>query len=341
MLGFIFNLVSSLFRFAGNVAYKVLGALGIRGMLWNLFTYILTHHRTWLVVFVVLPMSFVFDLYWRGRTWYIAKIKSSPHKHHERVAAIQERVGEWARQGKKVRMCTARPGWMTVSPRHALYKKTLFTVECELSDILELDTKKRILRVEPSVNVLQLLDYLLPRGYTLPMIPELDELTVGGLINGYGIETSSHHTGLFNDLAVAYEIVVPSGEVLRVTPADKLFHAIPWSYGTLGFLTAVELRVIPATKYPFLFYLHVISLSLLLASRTPFPHPRFTLTLNTYVRHKYIPVYSTEAMVKKWTELQTAGPDSPDFLEGFMYSKTEGKYLFQKMKEREGKEKGE
>jgi delta24-sterol reductase len=77
---------------------------------------------------------------------------------------------------------------------------------------------------------------------------------------------------------------------MTVTPKDKLFHAIPWSYGTLGFLTAVELRVIPASKY---------------------------------VRHRYIPVYSTIECVKKWTELQTS-KDSPDFLEGFMYSKTEG-----------------
>lgn len=187
-------------------------------------------------------------------------------------------------------MCTARPGWMTVSPRHALYKKTLFTVNVDLNDILELDTKNRILRVEPSVNILQLLDYLLPRGYTLPVIPELDELTVGGLINGYGIESSSHKVGLFNDIAVAYELVLPSGEVVKVTKKDKLFHAIPWSYGTLGFLTSVDLQVIPASKY---------------------------------VRHKYIPVYSTNECVKKWTELQTA-PDSPDFLEGFMYNKNEG-----------------
>jgi FAD/FMN-containing dehydrogenase len=32
----------------------------------------------------------------------------------------------------------------------------------------------------------QVLDYLLPRGYTLPVLPEMDELTIGGLTNGYG-----------------------------------------------------------------------------------------------------------------------------------------------------------
>lgn len=290
VVGVIFRLVSSIFKTVGNIFLAVLGALGLRTPLWNLFTHILTNYRTPLVVFVVLPMSFFFDLYWRGRTWYIAKVKSAPEKHPERVANIQEQVREWKRQGSKNRMCTARPGWLTVSPRHSTYKSRMFNVSVDLTDVLELDTKNRVLKVEPSVNILQILDYLLPLGYTLPVIPELDELTIGGLINGYGIETSSHHYGLFNDIAVAYEIVLPNAEVKRVTPKDKLFHCIPWSYGTLGFLTAVELKVIPATKY---------------------------------VRHKYIPVYSTKEACKLWTELQTA-EDSPDFLEGFLYSETEG-----------------
>lgn len=28
-----------------------------------------------------------------------------------------------------------------------------------------------------------------------------------------------------------------------------LFYAIPWSYGTLGFLTAVEIQIVPALPY--------------------------------------------------------------------------------------------
>jgi len=291
VLNQVLNLLLSVLRLIGSALYFILGALGLRGPLWNAFTYSLTNYRTAVVLIFVMPLSVVFDCYWRLRTWYIAKYMSAPALHPKRVQRVQEAVRDWARQGKKQRMCTARPGWLTVSPRHSTYKKTMHTVLThDLTDILELDTKNRILRVEPSVNILQLIDYLLPRGWTLPVIPELDELTVGGLINGYGIETSSHHYGLFCDLAVAYEIVVPSGEVKRVTPKDKLFHCIPWSYGTLGFLTAVELKVIPATKY---------------------------------VRHRYVPVYSVEECVKKWKEFQT-GEDSPDFLEGFMYTENTG-----------------
>ena len=34
-------------------------------------------------------------------------------------------------------------------------------------------------------------------GWTIPVLPELDDLTVGGLVMGTGIETSSHKFGLF------------------------------------------------------------------------------------------------------------------------------------------------
>jgi delta24-sterol reductase len=34
-------------------------------------------------------------------------------------------------------------------------------------------------------------------GWTIPILPELDDLTVGGLVMGTGIETSSHIYGLF------------------------------------------------------------------------------------------------------------------------------------------------
>ena len=34
-------------------------------------------------------------------------------------------------------------------------------------------------------------------GWTIPILPELDDLTIGGLVMGTGIETSSHKYGLF------------------------------------------------------------------------------------------------------------------------------------------------
>ena len=40
------------------------------------------------------------------------------------------------------------------------------------------------------------------QGYTLPIVPELDNLTIGGLVMGGGIETTSHKYGLIEHISL-------------------------------------------------------------------------------------------------------------------------------------------
>lgn len=148
-------------------------------------------------------------------------------------------------------MCTARPGWQTMSFRRPLYKKHFTQIDCNLIDILEVDLKRGIIRVEPLVNMGQISATLAKLGWTIAIVPELDDLTVGGLVMGTGIESSSHIYGLFQHICVSYELVLADGSLITCSK-DKnsdLFYSVPWSYGTLGFLTAVEIKIIPATKY--------------------------------------------------------------------------------------------
>uniref|UniRef100_A0A8D1ZMT4 24-dehydrocholesterol reductase n=1 Tax=Sus scrofa TaxID=9823 RepID=A0A8D1ZMT4_PIG len=76
-------------------------------------------------------------------------------------------------------------------------------------------------------------------------------VSAGGLIMGTGIESSSHKYGLFQHICTAYELVLADGSFVRCTPSENsdLFYAVPWSCGTLGFLVAAEIRIIPAKKY--------------------------------------------------------------------------------------------
>jgi len=94
-------------------------------------------------------------------------------------------------------------------------------------------------------------------GWTIPIVPELDDLTVGGMINGTGIETSSHKYGLFQHICVGYDIVTADGSLVHCSADENpdLFYAIPWSHGTIGFLVAAEIRIIPAKPYVKVTYL--------------------------------------------------------------------------------------
>lgn len=97
----------------------------------------------------------------------------------------------------------------------------------------------------------QLTATLNPLGWTVPVLPEIDDLTVGGLVMGTGIESSSHIYGLFQHTCVSYELVLSDGSLVVCSKQEEpdLFYSIPWSYGTLGILTAVEIKIIPAKNY--------------------------------------------------------------------------------------------
>lgn len=147
-------------------------------------------------------------------------------------------------------MCTARPGYQTMSFRKPLYKSSMHQIECNLIDILEVNREKRTVRVEPMVTMGQLSETLAKLGWTIAIVPELDDLTVGGLIMGTGVESSSHIHGLFQHICESYEMVLADGSLVKCSNTENpdLYYAVPWSYGTLGFLTAAEIKIIPATK---------------------------------------------------------------------------------------------
>ena len=88
-------------------------------------------------------------------------------------------------------------------------------------------------------------------GWTIAVLPELDDLTVGGLVMGTGIETSSHKYGLFQHICTSYELVLADGSLTECSEQfnPDLFYAVPWSYGTLGFLTSVSIKIIPVKRF--------------------------------------------------------------------------------------------
>uniref|UniRef100_A0A9L0RPH1 Delta(24)-sterol reductase n=1 Tax=Equus caballus TaxID=9796 RepID=A0A9L0RPH1_HORSE len=249
--------------------------------------FVIIHQRWVFVCLFLLPLSLIFDIYYYVRAWVVFKLNSAPRLHEQRVRNIQKQVREWKEQGSKTFMCTGRPGWLTVSLRVGKYKKTHKNIMINLMDILEVDTKKQIVRVEPLVTMGQVTALLNSIGWTLPVLPELDDLTVGGLIMGTGIESSSHKYGLFQHICTAYELVLADGSFVRCTPSENsdLFYAVPWSCGTLGFLVAAEIRIIPAKKY---------------------------------VKLRFEPVRGLEAICDKFA-LEAQRPEN-DFVEGLLYS---------------------
>lgn len=191
--------------------------------------------------------------------------------------------------------------------------------EFHVFQVLEVDRENMIARVEPLVNMGQITRMTVPMGLSLAVVAELDDLTVGGLINGYGIEGSSHLYGLFADTCVAYEIILADGRLVRCTADNEfkdLFYAIPWSQGTLGLLVAAEIKLIEVGPYMRVTYTPIVGNLQEIAQG---------------YNDSYCPRDGDQDNPEK----------VPDFVEGMVYSETEsvtmtGRYVSKEEAKRKG-----
>ncbi|KAH0872418.1 hypothetical protein HID58_069780 [Brassica napus] len=126
----------------------------------------------------------------------------------------------------------------------------------------------------------------------------------------------SHVHGLFTDTVEAYEIVLAGGELVRATRDNEysdLFYAIPWSQGTLGLLVAAEIRLIHIKEYMKLTYI---------------PVKGDLQTIAQGYMDSFAPRDGDPAKI-------------PDFVEGMVYSPSEGVMMTGKYASREeAKKKG-
>nr|CAB3237582.1 delta(24)-sterol reductase-like [Phallusia mammillata] len=264
------------------------------------FVRLLEEYRGWVILFFCLPASFVFDLCLKASNW-IRRSTSSPQLHDKRVRKIQDEVREWNEQPESAKqpMCTSRPNWLSLSTTF-FQKSKCHKIGVMLFDILKLDEEKMTVKVEPLVSVGEITSYLVPKGYTLAVTLEIADATCGGLALAVGMTTYSHKVGLYQESVVSYDIILGNGDLVHVTKDNEhkdLFYCLPWSHGTLGFLVAVELKIVP---------------------------------VKPFVHLKYIPVngqnnYCNE--IRKLSGALDKDADTPDYLETMVFSKNEAVIL--------------
>ncbi|GBP25832.1 hypothetical protein EVAR_81711_1 [Eumeta japonica] len=258
----------------------------------------LEDHRELVIVMFCLPASFLFDILLRIKHNIRRTLFSSPRQHDRRVRKIQNKVQQWNNILSKNRklLCTARPNWMSLST--TFFQKNLHhQIPVSLHDILELNTEKLTVKVEPMVTVGEITEYLIPKGYSLAVTIELNDATLGGLAMGTGMSTHSHKVGLYHETILSYEVVLGDGSLVTATADNEhsdLFKTLPWSHGSLGFLVSLTLKIVK---------------------------------IKPFIKIKYTPVKGQKNYCDKLRELSGANEEKPkyhpDYIEGTIFSKDE------------------
>lgn len=122
----------------------------------------------------------------------------------------------------------------------------------ELNEILLIDPNKQICIAEPGVAFVDLVNETMKYNLVPIIVPELKTITIGGAVAGCSIESMSFKYGGFHDTCLEYEIITAKGEVLTCTPDNDnslIFQMIHGTFGTLGIISQLTFRLIPAKPF--------------------------------------------------------------------------------------------
>jgi Delta24-sterol reductase len=261
------------------------------------------HNRHLVLMLIVLPLSFLSRTI---RSFRRRWTRSNREGHRNRVARVAldvRRARDTAvAAGRLAALRTDRSGNASLNTRSAVKAAAASIKLQDLNAVLgvRLGIGRAFVRIEPYATVGEVTDYLENEGYQLENTIEMREASLGGLVMALGMTSHSHEAGLVADTVLAYDIVTANGDLVRATRDNDhsdLFRALPSSHGTLGFLVAMELKIIP---------------------------------LPSLLRVTYRPMYSLEECHAELEHIVTRA-DPPYFLEAFVFSRetaviVEGKF---------------
>jgi FAD/FMN-containing dehydrogenase len=175
--------------------------------------------------------------------------------HDAKVRAIAAAVRARAAAGARVHVAKGGVSHLVPLPGDGRFRFPPIDIS-PLAAVLEVDAAARTCVCEPGVSFARLVDATLAHGLIPTVVPELEGISVGGAVAGCSVEAMSYRYGGFHDSCLEYEVVSGTGEVVTCSPEREplVFHMLHGSLGTLGILTRLTFRLVPARPYVHLEY---------------------------------------------------------------------------------------
>jgi FAD/FMN-containing dehydrogenase len=183
-------------------------------------------------------------------------VRWSPRQEHERrVEAVARALKRIAEPGVPVRVDTGGVHHVVPLPWDTRFLGHHVDLSA-LTNVLEIDERARLCVAEPGVTFGELVRATLEHGLLPAVVPELEGITLGGAVAGGSLESTSFREGGFHDSCVEYEVLTGDGELVTCSPERdaELFEMLHGSFGTLGLLTRLTFRLVPAEHFVSLEY---------------------------------------------------------------------------------------
>jgi len=122
----------------------------------------------------------------------------------------------------------------------------------DLTEVLSIDPERRTCVAESGVTFVDLVTATMKHGLVPIVVPELKTITIGGAVAGCSIESMSFVHGGFHDTCLEYEVITAAGDVLVCTPANEhqlVFQMLHGAFGTLGILSKLTFKLVPAKEF--------------------------------------------------------------------------------------------
>ena len=122
----------------------------------------------------------------------------------------------------------------------------------DFNHVIRVDEHEQLAEVEGLTTYEELVRETLPFQLMPTVVPQLKSITIGGAIAGIGIESSSFKCGFVHETVQELEILLPDGRVVVATKANEysdLFFGFPNSYGTLGYVLKLKVKLIPIKPF--------------------------------------------------------------------------------------------
>jgi FAD/FMN-containing dehydrogenase len=132
----------------------------------------------------------------------------------------------------------------------------------DLTEIIHIDPENRLAVAESGVTFQKLVRETLKYRLVPYCVSELKGITIGGAISGCSVESMSYKYGGFFDSCTELEVITGTGEVLTVSAdhGHEIFEMLHGSFGTLGIISLITFKLLPAEPFVRLDYIHFSTL---------------------------------------------------------------------------------